>query len=66
MKSKTPEQIVKKLVTNFRAKRDIFQNRINVEDWVPDWANAQDKANFLFLVTVLDYGMKSTICNLTS
>lgn len=61
MKNKTPEQIVKKLVTEFRARKGVFQNRINVEDWVPDWANRQEKANFLFLVTVLDYGMRSVI-----
>lgn len=61
MKNKTPEQIVEKLVTDFRARKGVFKNRINVEDWVPDWANKQEKANFLFLVTVLDYGMKSTI-----
>ena len=61
MKFKTPEQIVKKLVAEFRARRGVFENRINVEDWVPDWANGQEKASFLFLVTVLDYGMRSTI-----
>lgn len=59
--SQTPEQIVKKLVSDFRARRGVFQNRINVEDWVPGWANKQEKADFLFLVTVLDYGMGSTI-----
>ena len=61
MKNQTPEQIVKKLVEDFRARKGVFQNRINVEDWVPDWANKKEKANFLFLVTVLDYGMRSTI-----
>ncbi len=60
MKTKTPEQIVKKLVADFRARKGVFQNKINVEDWVPDWANRQEKAVFLFLVTVLDYGMRST------
>lgn len=58
---KTPEQIVKKLVADFRARKGIFQNRINVEDWVPGWASKREKASFLFLVTVLDYGMRSTI-----
>ena len=61
METKTPEQIVKKLVAEFRAREGVFENRINVEDWVPSWANKQEKACFLFLVTVLDYGMRSTI-----
>ena len=61
MKKFSPEQIVQKLVTGFRARKGVFENRINVEDWVPDWANKQEKACFLFLVTVLDYGMRSTI-----
>jgi len=61
MENLSPEQIVKKLVTNFRARKGVFQNRINVEDWVPDWASRKEKAVFLFLVTVLDYGMRSTV-----
>lgn len=60
MKKLSSEQIVKKLVTDFRARKGVFQNRINVEDRVPDWANKQEKVVFLFLVTVLDYGMRST------
>jgi len=61
MRNHSPEQVVKKLVREFRARKGVFQNRINVEDWVPDWANRKEKAVFLFLVTVLDYGMRSTI-----
>ncbi|GAF67209.1 unnamed protein product, partial [marine sediment metagenome] len=61
MNNRFPEQIVKKLVADFRARKGVFQNKINVEDWVPDWADKQEKAVFLFLVTVLDYGMRSTI-----
>ncbi|MBM4401758.1 MAG: hypothetical protein FJ044_00740 [Candidatus Cloacimonetes bacterium] len=58
---KSPEEIVKNLVASFRAGKGVFKERINVEDWVPTWPNREEKAKFLFLVTVLDYGMKSVV-----
>ncbi len=57
----SPTQAVEVLVAAFRARKGVFRQRINIEDWVPQNLNKDQKAMFLFLTSVLDYGMKSTI-----
>lgn len=57
----SPEQVVENLVAAFRERKGVFRQRINIEDWVPEDLDKGQKAMFLFLTSVLDYGMRSTI-----
>jgi len=57
----SPVIAVRSLVAAFRAREGVFRQRINIEDWAPQSLGRDQKAMFLFLTSVLDYGMKSTI-----
>ena len=57
----TPEEAVKKLLEEFCQKKGVFAQRINIEGWVPSEWSDKDKETFLFLASVLDYDMRSTI-----
>jgi len=59
--TRSPKDVVLSLVEMFRTRKGVFTQRINIEDWVPSMFSNDDKATFLFLTSVLDYGMKSTL-----
>ena len=54
-------KFVKRVVKQFNARKGVFANKVNVEDWVPKKFSAKKKAMFLFLVTQLDYAIKSVL-----
>ena len=57
----SPETIVVSIVKRFRDQKPPFEERINVEDWVPDYYTDENRARFIFFTTAVDYGMRSPI-----
>lgn len=54
-------EFAEKLVDLIEARRGVFANKINVEDWVPAELDSAGKANYLFYLTQLDYAVKSIL-----
>ncbi len=57
----SPISVIKTVIPRFRKHFPPFDQRINVEDWVPQNLTDEHKARFIFFTTSVDYGMKSTI-----
>jgi endonuclease III len=55
------EEFARRVVELFEKRQSVFQNKVNVEDWVPGTFNSLGKACFLFYVTQLDYAIKSQL-----
>lgn len=56
-----PSDFAKRVVEIMERREGVFANRLNVEDWVPIDLDPKGKACFLFLLTQLDYAIKSIL-----
>jgi endonuclease III len=57
----TPSGFANRVVELFEKRESVFENKVNVEDWVPQEFNDLEKSCFLFYVTQLDYAIKSQL-----
>ena len=56
-----PKEFARRVIDLFEKREGVFQNKINVEDWVPQNFDDLGKSSFLFFVTQLDYAIKSVL-----
>lgn len=56
-----PTDFVSRVVELFEKRLGVFENKYNVEDWVPGDFNDLEKSCFMFYVTQLDYAIKSQL-----
>lgn len=56
-----PSEFANRVVELFEKREGVFENKENVEDWVPQEFNDLEKSCFLFYLTQIDYAIKSQL-----